>query len=312
MDTFEDVWRKVKLHVPLADALLCQEWVQASWRRLCDKRPWSWLRSENEIITNDQVTGTVDITRSSATVTGVGLVFAASDVDRQFRVGTNQPIYTITAVDLGLNTATLDRVYGGPTATATAGVVLDAYVTMPADFGRFLGVLDPQNGWQLRWWITEDELNLWDAQRSSTGTPWALVARRLASTTALDGRAQYELWPYATAAKNYPFYYIRRPPALQDSSTFEGVLADRGDLIILAALAEAAEWPGLEDRKNPYFNLRLAEIKRKQLVEELALLELRDEEVYMTWLETVSWINRGRAPIDSRYLQSHDVPFAAG
>ena len=73
------------------------------------------------------------------------------------------------------------------------------------------------------------------------------------------------------------------------------------------ALSSAAMWPGTEDRRNPYFNLSLADMHKKRADEACNRLEVEDEEIYMTWLETVSWINRLQfAPIDSRYMQTHD------
>jgi hypothetical protein len=289
--------------------MLAQQWVQETYNEVCRKHPWSWLRAEGEILTHDAKSGTVTLTREAATVAGVTLTFTASDLDRQFRVSRG-PVYTIIAVNVGANTATLDRVYGGGSAVAVQAQVMDAYVTMPEDFGRFLGVLDPANCWQLHWWMTEDELNAWDSQRSTTGTPWALASRRLSTTAASDGRIQYELWPYAMSAKNYPYYYIRQPEPLTDESGFEGSLRTGGALILKGALAEAAEWPGTEDRRNPYFNLGLAQRLRDEFEKRIAQLELRDEEIYLTWLETVSWINRyGYAPVDARYMQSHDVAY---
>jgi hypothetical protein len=305
-DTFADIWRGVRLRCPLAGPLLAQQWVRDTYEDVCRKHPWSWLRAEGEILTNDAKSGTVTVTRNSMTVVGVGLMFALADVDRQFRLP-SAPVYTITAVDVGLNRATLDRVYGGPSATAVQGVILDAYVTMPEDFARWLVVADPTNRWQLHWWITEEELNLWDPERSITMQPWALVSRRLSRTAATNGRIQYELWPYTLLARNYPYYYIRQPAPLSDDSYFEGSLRMSGDLLLQGALVEAAEWPGTEDRKNPYFNLNLAQRKREQFERRTAELELRDEEIYLTWWETVSWINKAPlAPGDARFAQSHD------
>lgn len=292
----------------MAPPLLTQFWVREAYRQVCDMGRWSWLRSESEFLINDsKAAGTVTVTRNSATVVGSGTAFAATDVGRQFRVGSNQPIYSIQTFTSATSIA-LDRPYGGTTAAGQAYRILDAYVTVPVDFQAFIAVLDTQNNWQLHLWMTEEELNVRDAQRSASGTPWALASRRLSSLAATVGRAQYELWPYATTEKNYPFYYVRRPEALVDATAFLGPLADNADILVAGALAQAAAWPGTEDRKNPYFNPTLAASKRKEFDDKRNRLEVLDQELYPTWLETVSWLNRFPfAPIDSKYLQSHDV-----
>lgn len=308
-DSFGDVWRGVRLRCPLAGPLLCQQWVRDTYHAICRKHPWSWLRGENEIVTQSARSGTAMVSRGSPSVTGLTLMFVAADVDRQFQTS-GRPVYTITAVDTGTNTATLDRPYGGETAVGVQGRVYDAYVTMPADFQRFITIADRANAWRLRWWVTEEELDAWDPQRSSSGTTCALASRRLASTAALDGRIQYELWPPSSAPHTFPYYYIRHPEPLTDDSIFEGPLRSGGDALLQGALAEAAEWPGTEDRKNPYFNMALAKRKRDEFNIRVAELELRDEEIYLTWWETVSWINWPLAPLDARWGQAHDTAFS--
>lgn len=312
-DTFGQAWRVVRAHCPLAPANLVQYWVQKAYNDVCDRRPWSFLRGESEIMTNDAKSGTVSVTRGDATVTSIsGITFAASDVGRQFRVGSNTPIYSIMTYT-SPSSVELDRVYGDTTDAAAAAKVLDAYVTMPTDFKRILACLDTHNNWQLRYWITEDELNTWDAQRSAAGTPWALCSRRLSTLTATDGRVQYELWPFALTARNYPLYYIKKTETLTDDSVLKGPMSTNMDVLVKLALAESAEWPGLEGRKNPYFNLALAASRRQLAEADLNRLEVLDEEIYMTWLEEVSWINRYPfAPIDARYMQSTDWSAAWG
>ncbi len=307
-DTYGDITRMVRLHAGNAPFFLAGQWTKQAWRRLCDRRPWSFLRAESTFFTANMRTGTVNVTANSITVQGVGLIFAVPDIGRQFRVGSSRPI-TIAAVDVGLNTATLDVPFNSTTAALASGRILDAYVTCPTDFGSFLAVMDPQNRWQLHTDITQDELNFWDPQRSTTGMPWALVARMLATS----GAATFELWPYSHTVKQYPFYYWKRPDAFQDADALPGIIGSRSDILVTGALAEAASWPGTTDQKNPYFNLALAQAKKKEFIEELNILELRDEELYMTWLETVSWVNKVPwAPLTAQYLRDHDLGFASG
>jgi hypothetical protein len=176
-----------------------------------------------------------------------------------------------------------------------------------------MAVLDTHNNWQLHLWVTNEELNTRDTQRSSTGTPWAVVDRRLADAGTLAGQIQYELWPYATTATNYWYFYQKGPDQnITDDTALLGPLATNSNLLVTLALAEAAEWPGLEDRKNPYFNPALARAKRDMGEQEASRLEVLDEEIFMTWLEEISWINRYPfAPVDSLFAQSHDVGFGA-
>lgn len=304
-DTFGQAWRAVRAHCPLAPPLLAQYWVNSTYQTVCAKRAWSWLRAESEIITNDGKTGTCTVTRGSPTVSGGTLLYATTDADRQFRVSTNAPIYTIIAATA--SSYTLDRNYGDTSGTLVNAVVLDAYVNMPSDFLRHMAVLDTHNNWQLRIFMTADELNAWDSQRSATGTPFGLFDRRLCTAGTFIGRSQYELWPYSMTAKNYPMFYVRKPEALTDTTTFLSVLSTAGDLLTTGGLIEAARWPGLEDRRNPYYNLQLAANLEKSFNETLDRIEVQDEEMYMTWWETVP-INRWPfAPLDSRYMQAHDT-----
>jgi hypothetical protein len=313
-DTFSDIWRQVKAHCPLAPALLAQQWTKQAYLDLCRRRPWSWLLGQTQFIINDATSGTCNVTRGSATVSGGTLTYPASDVDRQFRVGTSSPVYTIISVNPGVS-YTLDQVYANASATGTGAVVLDAYMICPADFQRFISVLDTVNNWQLHCWLSADELNAWDAQRSSTGTPWALAAARLKTqgTASLIGRAQYELWPYATAARSYPVYYAKSAVALADDDPFLGVLSSRGDIILAGALAYAAEWPGTVDQKNLYYNAGLSASKKSQFDDATNRLEVQDEEMYGTWLETISHMrNWPFAPLDSKFIQSHDFSYSGG
>lgn len=303
-DTFLQVWRSIRLECPLATAFLAQQWVKDAYRRLTDTKTWSFLRAETEIVVNDQKTGAVGVTQGLATVTGGTLAFAAADLGRQFRVlGGN--IYSVIAV--APPNGTLDRGFTGATSGAASALIFDGYVTMPADFRSILCIYDPDNNIQLQHWITEEQLNMWDPERTSVGTPHTFVSRRLASgLAAIEGRVQYELWPYSAGRKAYPMLYYTAPADLTDSYVFRGPLANRGDILRYGALAAAARWPGTEDRKNPFFSIMVSQHYEQLFRAELDRLQVIDEDIYPTWLERVSWIQPPREPFDAAYAQSHD------
>lgn len=286
-DTLDDIVRRVHHRLPLASPLLCQDLVQQGYESICRHRNWSWARAENQFLISASRTGTVDLTNASATVVGNGLTFAAADLYRQLQV-TGRP-YTIIDVDLANDVCTLDLPYGGTTATGVSITILDAYVRTPDDFASFIGVLDTARNRPLSWWRTEDEINYLDPDRSRAGDPLGLFSRRVSSV--VDGVYEFELWPYQLNAMQLPYFYYKAPEKLSIDAALRGALRHNTYILVLAALEEATLWPGpSQDKPNPYFNQNLSRLKTDRLEAQLMDLETRDEEAYLTWLETVPWM----------------------
>lgn len=100
---------------------------------------------------------------------------------------------------------------------------------------------------------------------------------------------------------------MRKPEALTEDTTLLGPLADYYEVITQFALARAAEWPGVEGKRNPYFNLALSAQLSKRADDSLDRLQVLDEEIYMTWLATFNQYPYAGV-LSSRFMQSHDFP----
>lgn len=306
-DTFSSMYRSLRLWVPDLPIFLAKQLIRDRYRRVAERRIWSALRAESEFILNDAKTaGTVTATRNSATVTGSGTSFAGSDVGRQFQVGNRAPTYTISAV-ASTTSMTIDRVYGDTTVGSGLSYrILDAYVTCPADFKHFIVIYDPKQNWRLRHFVTQDDIARLDPARTSAGTPWAVVDRRYSTLTATLGRATYEMWPYSTSERNYPFYYEKAVTDLTDD-TDTPEIPIRGDLLVRGALADVCRWPGSIERPNPMFDPRgtASRTWEAEFEQGIAELERQDENTYLTWWGTSDWSSWPYAPMDSAFLQNH-------
>lgn len=177
LDTYGDIWNRVRLRCPAVSSLLARDFVTNSFRRVAERRRWSWLIKYGQFLAPAIYnTGTVTVTRNSTTVTGSSTVWTSDMVGRQFRVATNTPIYTIQA----FNSATsieLDTAFGGSDASGQSYRIYQCYFTPPSDFHSFLTVYDPAMNWQLWLNVQQQELNIWDAQRATTGQAFAVAFR---------------------------------------------------------------------------------------------------------------------------------------
>lgn len=308
--TMGEIWRRVKLHCPLAGPLLIQDWVQRTYNSACERRGWSFLRYEGVLtIQTARTLTSVGVTLGSPAVTSAAL-FVTGDVGRQFRVGT--PVYTIIAFT-DASTITLDRAYGDATTLTAVATILDAYAVMPADFGRFILVADPYNQRRIIHDLTTDQLHRIDPARTSTdANVRALADLRLSTLTATLNRVMYEYWPYPTTARTYPYLAYRRPERLTEASVLRGALADRGDVLELGALAEAARWPGLRDQQNPFYSLNNYRFYRDEFEKELQRTSLRDDDIYLDSLVTVDYARWPIADLmyDTRGLRASDATLA--
>lgn len=301
VNTLLEMSRSLRLYVPQLPAPLAEQFIRDRYRQILERRNWSGLRKEAEFVLNDQKTdGTVSVTRNSTTVTGTSTAFASTDVGRQFKTGTS-PVYIISAVNVGLQTLTLDRSYGATTDTAATYTIFDGYLTVPSDFLQFDCVVDPSTGWKLRYWVTSAELNAIDPQRLSFGEPHLLADRLFDTTTGLP---QYEAWPYTSSARTLYYTYFKRAADLtEDSDT--PIWPIRSDALVAGALADCARWPGTADQPNPYFARpeywKSYEAKFEDMMIEI---ERRDEDIYMTMLKQSPFADYSYAP-SARWIQNH-------
>jgi len=305
LDTYSVLWRKVLLRCPSAGQMLARDWINNAFRRLNERRAWSWLVKRGQFLTVDAYsTGTAVVTHNSTAVTGNGTTFTAAMVGRQFVVS-GAPIYTI-ATYTDATHIVLDDEYGGDTDATASYQIYKCYMDMPTDFHSFISVWDAASASDIATVTTQRELNRRDPQRTNTGDPYLLAfLDYYLQTGETITVPRYELWPHPTAQAVYPYIYEARPTDLEDTSaTLPRFL--HGDLLVEMALEQAAMWPGPSpDKPNPYFNRDLASMHGKRAEQLIMELERQDEEVAVSNVQyqdsEVTFLG------DSDYLQSHDI-----
>ena len=305
-DTFSDIWRTVRLYCPFVPIPLAQQWVRDRYRRTLDLGMWNAQVAESQFLIADAyATGTANVTYASDTVTlGGGGLVSATHVGRQFYTGGAAPYYTISAVDVGLNTYTLERSYGGTSNTTASFAVATVYLTPPTDCIGLMIVRDPLNNWKLRLRVSQDQLDRWDARRVAAGISWVVADYRQDA----NGTPRFELWPRRTTQGVYPFLYYKRPADLS-ADTDTPVLPIRGDVLKYGALADLALWPGTPAERNPMYLAEVHRMYETKWREEVARLMRVDQEAYPSdlWEMSDKWVGLVEAPIDAKFLQSHDV-----
>ena len=214
-------------------------------------------------------------TGSGATfsITSVGAGVLPGDnttiVGRQILFGGLAPIYSITSNPTA-NAITIDQAIGVPSNTAVSFEISCIYfVSEKPDFERLITFKDVVNSWQLWRDVLADELNAWDAQRSSAGTPTILanltyntdylaqltagVPDYIGLTSASNPAVRQEIWPRQQADFIYPYLYKRAVPDLV-LPTDTTIGAVTGDIIVEGALADLCMWPGTPEVPNPKRN----------------------------------------------------------
>lgn len=303
------------LRCPLAGGQLAEQFINYAFRDVIERRKWSWSISQSQFIFPAAVTaGTVTVTNQSNAVVGVGTAWNATMIGQQFRTSTLTPIYTITAVG-SATTLTLDQPWGAASSANTGYKIYIAYQIPPTDFHSFVSIWDPNFSWSLWSTVSQAELNTYDAQRASQGTPYVVAdfdytSLAFGGATISPDLPRFEVWPHQQAAYVIPFMYERRFPDLNDSN---GQLPRYipGNVLLEGGLAACARWPGPDaEHRNPYFGMSLAKMHQDLFDTKVRELEVNDDNVYG---RDVSY---GIAdlpfcpypfPVNASYLQLHAI-----
>ena len=175
LDTFNRVANQVRMRIPSADILLAQDAVNHAFRQIAERRHWSWLIKFGQFISPPLTNaGTVTATNGSAIVVGSGTAWTSALIGLQFRIGIASPIYTVKSVESATQ-LTLDAPFGYQTSANVGYQIYQAYFTPPSDFLTFMTIWDPRLNWQLHLNATQDEINMYDAQRAYVGLTYAFV-----------------------------------------------------------------------------------------------------------------------------------------
>lgn len=323
LDTFDGIHHRVLLRAPAVGTHLARDMVKNAFRTLGEHRLWSWQTARDIFMAKAVYnTGTVAVTRGSATLTGTGTTWTAAMIGRQFRTGTNEPIYTIISRASDTSVA-INEPWAGATASGASYEIWNAYFTVPQNFQTFISVWDPNFNWQLHLNESQTRLNSVDAQRSSSGTTYVVADLDYASIesglSVTDGTAiavpvpRYELWPHRKADYNWPFLYKTRVTDLEDSGAVLPRYV-RGDVLLELALMEAASFPGDGIKKNPYaaewrmeyHRRKLYGDPRKNLVGMIPEMERQDNEIFQQDVDYAENMNFAPYPLmGADWAQNH-------
>lgn len=300
--TFELLWKRILLYAPRCPLPLAQEFVNTAYSRALEGRQWSGLRVDTEVnIPAAYTTGMAGLVNASAAVSGSGTTWTSAMVGRQFLVGSRAPVYTIATVPTATS-LTLDRVYGGNTVISTAYEITLMHLSMPTDFSSLESVRDTDNNWKLHTQFHQLQLDKWDAQRSTTGTSWVLAAAPRSSADVV----RYELWPRTTGGKVLTIRYFKKP-SLLSANADAPIFPIRGDVLRHGAMVELALWPGVGTEKNPFYDLDQHRLHEERFQEGLSMAGIEDQNISQTSIQYDDWVGLPYAPLDAKFLQSHDV-----
>lgn len=335
-ETYGQVYRDVLVYAPATPLPLAKKLVRDAYRSVIDRYRWSALRGQaifrlrapffSSDVSGDNsiaaIPGTAIFEGSNAVYTACLTEYGSLDnmEGLQLICDGKAPFYTIvTAEAAGTLPETLrltvDMQVGAP---ANSGIsyapatwaIQPVYLTTAEDFDMFISIVDIDNNWRIRSDVLQEVLDKWDANRSSTGTPWVLAATSFNAAVAtggtLAGVPRYEIWPRCNVAKQYPYRYYKRSDLVADGDVPIWPLSHRTEVLKQFALAEIAKWPGTKDKPNPYFNIQLYNQHKSDFLDELYKLQKQDQEVALTDQSYADmWSDMPFAPIDAKFAQNH-------
>ena len=199
MATFTEIvaqiQRRCANHTLLTNTI-AGEMANSAHADLIESHEWSRRRKEILILTAAQTSsGTVAVTNGSPNVTGTSTAFAATDVGKYIRIGTDDALYVVrtrtsaTAITLGDQNGTAAN-YAGSTSTSTTYVIFQRWYSL----GVGIEAIDVVSYKDKLTELTTDRLDVGDPVRSVSGDPLCFARGPRDSNAYPQG----EFWPRPT------------------------------------------------------------------------------------------------------------------
>ena len=221
--------------------------------------------------------GTANVTNGSQAVTGNGTNWTTDLIGRQFRVGYNTPIYTITAVS-SATSLTINLPWGWSTGSF-GYFVAQYYYPLSGDIRYIYECLNLLLGYRMWTNLNVRTLDSTDPWRSQQFSPYGLAQ----SPADQSGNYVVEMYPVPIINQSFPYIAFVTPPLMINDLDNPPPFI-RGDIIAKYGVAQALVWRG--PKKNPYYNFERSQYLMKEFNTELEWMARADENLYR---QDVSW-----------------------
>lgn len=253
-------------------------------RRILSLKTWygTWIKGQ-AVCPQAVSTGQATVTLGSNTITGTGTSWDINLVGRQFRVGLNNPIYTIIDVNPVTQTLTIELPWGGPfppgVTTQTTGYnIVQMYYNIGPNIKYIKTMVNVMLGYKMRLNWTQDLLNKLDPWRIWVNFPCAIAPLPADP----NGNYLVEMWPAPFASQALPFTaYVQPPNLVDDNDSLPPYI--RCDVVVKEAMAAALRY---RPKNNPYYSeaaaLSLANTYHQEFIAMLEGMWNEDENLYRT------------------------------
>lgn len=248
-----------------------------SLRTCLDRKTWYGLFIKGQLVAPQATTqGQVVATLGSNSVTGTGTAWTTELIGQQFRIGYNNPIYSITDVDAVNQVLTLELPWGSPTITS-GYFIIQNYFNFGPNIKYVKTAVNMQLGFKFYLHATQDTLNTLDPWRQNQNFPFIVAGMPAAP----DGSYLSELYPASWIQQAFPFMaYVQPPNLVNDNDNLPPAI--RGDVILKHAVAQALVIGG--PRNNKYYDAAESARKMQEFEGELLRMAYSDENLYRTEL----------------------------
>lgn len=246
-----------------------------SLRVIYDRKTWYGLFVKGQLVSPQATTlGQVTTTLGSDIVQGTGTAWTEALIGQQFRIGYNNPIYTITDVDPGAQTLELELPWGSPSTTSGYFIVQN-YFNLGPNIKYLKTMVNMQLGYKFYLHATQDTLNTMDPWRQNQNFPYISAGMPAAP----DGSYLQELYPASWIQQAFPFMaYVQPPNLVNDNDNLPPAI--RGDVVLKHAVANALVIGG--PKKNQFYDAAESDRKRAEFEGELLRMANSDENLYRT------------------------------
>ena len=286
-------------------AAMAPIWLNTAARVIYDRRTWFANFIKGQLICPQATTqGSATVVLGSNTVTGTNTAWTAALVGQQFRIGYNNPLYTITGVDPIGQQLTLELPWGG-TSTTSGYFIVQYFFSLGPNIKYLKTMVNMQLGYKFRLHLTQDWLDSLDPWRQNQNFPWGCAPMPLAP----DGSYLVELYPASWIQQAFPFLaYIQPPNMVGDNDSLPASI--RSDIVVKNALSKALVWRG--PKLNKYYDAQQSKTFLAEFEGELQSMAEADENLYRTNIslpgEDFDYYNPGGALWDT----SHAVMSGGG